>query len=189
MKKLLALLFVTLFLLFGSYNSMANVQDGPIVGGFGTFQDQNTGRIWLYMASFSNMSTTDMVAAASVAGFTFATEGDVSQLLNSLPLTGGEWSSYADIMGRAPNRDLIWGSYYMSATTYGWAYAYNGDTSWTISPVNTPWTFIENADTPNADMNIWAYQSGNTSVPEPTTMLLLGLGLVGIAGVKRKFKQ
>jgi len=33
------------------------------------------------------------------------------------------------------------------------------------------------------------YSEGHATLPEPTTMLLLGLGLVGLAGVRRKFKQ
>ena len=36
--------------------------------------------------------------------------------------------------------------------------------------------------------SLWA-GDGTTPVPEPTTILLLGLGLVGLAGVGRKFKK
>ncbi len=33
------------------------------------------------------------------------------------------------------------------------------------------------------------YSEGHASIPEPTTMLLLGLGLIALAGVRRKFQK
>ena len=38
-------------------------------------------------------------------------------------------------------------------------------------------------------MDDFIYAEPGTSVPEPTTMLLLGLGLIGLVGVRRKFKR
>ncbi len=156
------------------------------IGGFTTFQDLNTNRVWMDMDNFFGQNTTTMVAAAATAGFSFGTKADVLQLLNSLPLTSGEWLNiYKPIMMDAPNRELIWGSYDDGGDPWGFAYAYDTDPSWSFVDNVVAGSSVPNQGSPYEDMNIWAYQVGAV-IPEPSTLGLLGLGLVGLCVCRRR---
>ena len=177
----LTLAFCAAALGAGAQAAVVNHAD---VGGLRTFQDTITGRVWLDQDNFFGMTTNQMVSAANAAGFTFALRSDVDTLLSSLPLTGGEWSSYKAIMGDAPNRELIWGSYDSSTPNAGWAYAYSGDQSWTFVDNTVGYNDVPNAGSDAADMNIWAYQTG--AVPEPETYALMLAGLAAVGAVARR---
>lgn len=182
---------LTVAMAFGiAQGVQAAVIDSADVGGLATFQDTNTGRVWLELDNFFGKTTTEMVAAAQSAGFTFATTADVHQLLDSLPLTGSEWPGYEAIMGGAPNRGLIWGSYDDGGdpALAGWAYAYSNETAWNILDVSDAVNTVPNAGTDFADMNIWAYQTGQ-AVPEPGSLVLALLALAGIGAVGRRSHQ
>ena len=168
--------------------AQAGIINGGSISGFGTFIDQNTGYTWMDMNSFFGQTSDYMIAAASGAGFQFATKSEVQTLLGSLSLAGSEWSSiYKPFMMDAPNRELIWGVYNDGGDPYGWAYAYDNEQNWTFVDNVVSGNSVPNANTEVADMNIWAYHvGGGSSVPLPGTFALFGLGLVGLGWSRRK---
>ena len=169
-----------------SHAATAAVVVGPTSGTYSTFTDTITNRQWVKLDTFFNRSASSMFNEVTAAGFTVGTRADVDQLLSTLPLLGGNWSTYATIMGRAPNRDLIWGAYgpVDGNGNIGWAYASNGDNSWISVDSTFSATSIPNGGSEVADMNVWAFRSdGVGAVPEPATwmMMLMGFGLIGAA--------
>ena len=186
--------FLLLAVLFLSLNVQAAVINDADIGGLRTFQDTYTGRVWLDLDNFYNADATygltgfQMISAAEAAGFTFAQQSDVEELLNTLPLNGGEWGSYSSVMGYSHPRNLIWGMYDDGdGNPYGWAWSSNGyDVSWNYRNNASDANIIQNYWIPGAiDLGIWAYKNGSSAaVPEPAILSLLSMGLLGLAGLR-----
>lgn len=99
--------------------------------------------------------------------------------------SGSTWDSYAAIMGRAPNRELIWGAF-QSTSTVNWAYAYRDDPGWQFSFANGfGLDAVPNGGMPEADMNMWAVYTGESAIPEPSTLLLVA-GSLGLLTLLRR---
>lgn len=177
----------------------ANVVTSASVDGLTTFTDTDTGRVWLDLDNFFDQATgsstytpNEMIATAEAAGFTVADTTAITQLLDSLPLTGDNWTTDATVMGGAlgigDTRQLIWGDYNAGSDGLGWAYAFNGDTSWTYSAGPGANLIAAGNGVPDQDLGLWAYLGGTkSSVPEPASGALLVVGLLGMAiGMRRR---
>lgn len=195
-KKILAAIICGLTL---TGVAQAAVINSANIGGLTTFQDTNTGRVWLDMNNFYNATATagttgfNMIAAATANGFTIAKSNDVNQLFSGLSLTGGAWSSYATVMGASNPRNLIWGMYDdgNGDSSFPWAWAFSGASSWSFGGSTDANTVQNNNSSGAMDMGIWAYRTTTVSaVPEAETyaMLLAGLGLIGFS-TRRKNKH
>lgn len=164
----------------------ALVSSAP-VDGLATFEDTSTGLVWLQLPDQFNMSYSSQVAAAASAGFTVADFATVSALWADTDLGSGDWASVEAIIGGSSSRALMWGNYADTlnggGSPNGWGYAYGGDTSWSYYNPNDSGAY--------SDLGLWAYETSSqqSGVPEPTSLALIGLGLIGAAAARRKVKQ
>ncbi len=94
-----------------------------------------------------------------------------------------------ELFDRSAGINLISNDY---KTTYGYGYYYGATETYTI-PLDLSHEYrlrIDGSvDCYGDDTQMQSLQITMTAVPEPTTILLLALGLMGLAGVKRRFNS
>lgn len=146
------------------------------VNGLATFQDTDTGRVWLKLPSLFSMDYASQVSTATTAGFAVASLTDVNALWASTP--GSSWDDVHAIIGGSSSRGLMWGNY-ADGGSNGWAYAYTGSTVWDHYNPNSGGAY--------SDLGLWAYQAGGT-LPEPTSYALVAVALAGLGLAKRRRK-
>jgi hypothetical protein len=131
--------------------------DGTTTGGYNTDITKSE-MVHLFYEELGNKGYQATDGSYPQPGWGLVNKGPFSNLMEGTLYYGGYWSS------QYYNTNMAWNFYFQ----YGLQYLHEGYNVWLYTMV------VRDGDVSGAP------------VPEPATMLLLGLGLMGVAGIRRK---